>query len=376
MALGLDQYDTPMALAHELVALSGIGFRVRSVVDPACGSGHLLRAASEAWSCSDIRGLDIDSRLIRRVSKAQPHWSLAVGSVYPALSVPSRWVKLGRPDALLLNPPFSMEKRRFVQFRCGTEVLRCSYAMAFLCSAVEFFRPKRGVLAIMPESCFYSELDARMRERLGKSLGLVSAKELHSDAFDGARARSHMCAWVAIGEGKNWMGFAQEGMNSGVGGPGEGGSAIGIRRGNLAVFRADESSSGVRFVHSTDLRHLGRVGALPLPRVRPLGSGQVLGSVVLLPRVGNPTREQVVALYLQEAVQLSDCVIGLQAGSLRDARLLRKRLLDKWGEFVCLYRGTGARFVTVARLQNWLHSSGILSGLPKRRLQTDGFPSR
>jgi hypothetical protein len=98
--------------------------------------------------------------------------------------------------------------------------------------------------------------------------------------------------------------------------------------------------------------------------------------VVLLPRVGNPRREQVVALYLQEPVQLSDCVISLQVVSLRDARLLRRRLLQKWDEFVCLYRGTGARFVTVARLQNWLHSSGIVSGLPQRRLQTDGSPSR
>jgi hypothetical protein len=67
----------------------------------------------------------------------------------------------------------------------------------------------------------------------------------------------------------------------------------------------------------------------------------------------------VVALKLLGEVQLSDCVIALKVGSRRDSLRLRKLVLSQWDSFASLYRGTGARFTTVARLTDWLRRHAV-----------------
>ena len=88
--------------------------------------------------------------------------------------------------------------------------------------------------------------------------------------------------------------------------------------------------------------------------MKSIARGIVAGSVILIPRVGVPLFESLQPVYLRSTVQLSDCVIALRFHSMKVAISFSTAMTRRWGELVRLYRGTGARYITVARLQGWL----------------------
>ncbi|MFW8695531.1 hypothetical protein, partial [Mesorhizobium japonicum] len=87
-----------------------------------------------------------------------------------------------------------------------------------------------------------------------------------------------------------------------------------------------------------------------------MAKGRTKGWVILIPRVGMPDASLVKALKLDTLTQLSDCVIALEFSSKNSALKAEGRLHSHWNEFKDLYRGTGARYVTISRLSFWLNS--------------------
>ena len=108
------------------------------------------------------------------------------------------------------------------------------------------------------------------------------------------------------------------------------------------------------FIHSTELRK----AAVDIS-ARKIKSGirTIRGPAVLLPRVGTPNALKV-AVLKDSTVALSDCVFALGCRSQKAAAALKRSILDGWSSFEKLYTGTGARYVTIAKLIRWLGTKG------------------
>ena len=346
----MDRFYTPKKLALKLTDAVGVS-RVNSCGDPNCGHGQLLLSAEAQWPEAEFWGLDIDRRAVQRVRRRRPRWTVSVGNLLSPHSVVRTHVfrNRSRCDVLLTNPPFSMGAGKGV-VRTGVDY-RSSVAMAHILAAIELFRPKYAVGAIVPESLLYSELDQAAREYLGKTWALEEALCVPQSSFKGTRAHAALVVMRPHnGEGRNG-GVVPTGPAGGV--------AADLVRGGLPVHEALLSAEdGVPFVHSTDLAALAN-GSYRTKAVFPLGRGCVVGAVILLPRVGVPSVEHIAPLEFERPVQLSDCVIGLRFSSNEAARRTAEMIRGESESLVGLYRGTGARYVTVRRVEDWCVSIGV-----------------
>lgn len=253
-------------------------------------------------------------------------------------------------DWLFLNPPFSRPVgARGIHARFGMGQIFCSVGMSFLLRSLAIVGPRLGAVAIVPESLMYSDLDRDAREALMSSYAMRIIEETSCYTFKGARARALI---VRIGRGRSETSddvpLAEAGLD---------GLPVNIIRGGLPVFEAARRRTGTPFLHSTSLpRTSGSLETSKLPLVTRLTRGIVRGSVVLLPRVGLPGRDQLVGVRLRDTVQLSDCVIALSCRNYQEARRLGRYLRHNYSDLCDIYRGTGARYVTCARLESWLRS--------------------
>jgi hypothetical protein len=119
-------------------------------------------------------------------------------------------------------------------------------------------------------------------------------------------------------------------------------------------------SSGARVIHSTSLRSIAVDGINAVPeKTCTVAKGRISGWMLLLPRVGFPKEEAFRAFYSKDEVQLSDCVIGMNFPSKVAASSAQKRIRAHWQSLLCLYKGTGARYITIDRLVDWLYGIGI-----------------
>jgi predicted RNA methylase len=354
----LDRYYTPLSVARDLVAIVGDG-EVGTVVDTACGGGSLLRAAAERWPEAQLRGVDIDGRAVRTLTAEQPTWDVVKGSVYPMVVIPEGWVAGCTHDVVVANPPFTMEQRRYVEVSLAGVRFRCSLAMAHLLSSIDVLKPRHGIAALLPESALYSELDQHARHWVARRYKIKVHAEVGNSTFKGARAR---CVLVSCRSG-GAMTLAKGESNHAVTPRTE---HVSLVRGSLPVFRASPVAEGIPFLHSTDLADLP-AALTNVIGVAAAASGHVRGAAVLLPRVGSPRRPNVVAMYLRRAVQLSDCVVALSVRDMDTAKALQATIFAEWESFDGLFRGTGARFVTIGRLRSWLGQLGFKVASPSAR---------
>lgn len=252
-----------------------------------------------------------------------------------------------RADLLLLNPPFSQLGGKFEEYRDESiSMVRVSRAMHFLLRALDLFRPERGAFAIVPESLMYSDLDAEGRANILSRFSLREVVGLKSTTFRGARVRS-VAVQLLPNESPSKVVAAQVPARW----------SVDVERGTLQAHLACARRNGVPFVHSTDLTDFVRMGSSRM-RVAP-GRVRNKGWAILLPRVGVPSCRSTSALFVSEPVRLSDCVIGLWCRNKVEAKAIERTIHAHWFAFLDLYRGTGARFVTVSRLLSWLSSIEI-----------------
>ena len=350
----MDRYYTPEPLARELLGECSFEGSTRSVVDPSCGGGALLDAAEKMLGVTECAGIDLDGPAIRSLRRSRPHWRLSVADVLCERSIRGSAVARGstRPDLLLLNPPFSQSKNRSEKYSWNSEeAIRVGRAMLFLLRTIDLFRPTRGVFAIVPESLMYLDLDSEGRAKIQSHFKLRELASLKSTAFSGARVRS-----VAIELLPN--GVSPEDAPLHV----ERRWSVGFERGTLPVHQASPARNGVPFVHTSDLVDFVKTRSVS-ERVSP-GRVRHRGWALLLPRVGLPNRSAVKACFIRAPLRLSDCVIALWCNSRHDARAIEDMFQANWHSLLGLYRGTGARYVTVARFSKWLESMGVLTYRP------------
>lgn len=342
----LDAFYTPPDIADRLVGDGG--FPCPDVcADTACGGGNLLAAAGAAYPRTVCVGTDKDGRAIRQLRKHRPNWILSVADI---LDVRSRSrataLQAGSCDLLLLNPPFSMNGRKFVSIDFDGHALRTSVAMAHILKSVDVMKPRFGILAVVPESLLFSQIDAEARRVLGNRFQLEVMSSLKAATFSGARVHTCLVRMAQPCERHEVvLPRASTSVRPVV-------NEIDVVRGGLPMFERKPDRNGLPLIHTTSLPNLSPPNIRKLGRVMAIGRGRTSGCVVLLSRVGQPFATP--ALRLSDSVQLSDCVVSLQFQSMAEARLFRGWLDQQWIKFCGLYRGTAARYLTLEGLRDFL----------------------
>lgn len=351
-ASDLDRYYTPRTVANSLLEQCTFSSTPKVCADSACGSGSLLEAASSIYGTSTSLGFDCDRAAIAELRKRRPNWILSVGDLMNPKSYSASYVArcVDSTDLLILNPPFSQAKEKSVALTFGDTSLRCSVAMAYILRSLELFRPRQGAVAIVPESLLYADVDANARSLLCDTHSITILTELSTTTFRGTRVHAAAVQILtsrppSVTSSRYTVGQSTD---------------VTLVRGALPVHNMKESLTGVPFVHSTDLRAIGHCGhARDCVRTTSLAKGRVSGWAVLLPRVGVPSMAQVNAVRFPRAVQLSDCVVAISCKTRGDALMVALRIRRRFQSFTGLYRGTGARYVTLRRLTEWLCEHGL-----------------
>ena len=346
----VDRFYTPNRLAETL--LEALHLKdVNSCADPTCGYGQLLISAEMNWPSAHFVGLDIDRQAVKIVRRYRPQWTVSVGDIMSSRSFSKTRIfrNKGSYEVLLTNPPFSMGADKGV-IQAGSSQ-RCSVAMAHILASIRLFNPKRGIGAIVPESFLYSNLDETARDELAVTWAVEQILCAPESTFKGSRARST----VVVLRPKEGNGIEDQVSVL----PTVVKWSADLVRGGLPVHQASYCRRGGRpFIHSTDLSTLAD-GTFETKNVFPLGRGCVVGTAVLLPRVGVPSIEQITAVKFTRPVQLSDCVIALRFKSHDEACAVADVIRAESESLIDLYRGTGARYITVRRLEKWCVTVGI-----------------
>ncbi len=352
MLLDLDRYYTPRDVAKEMLA-NNISYSPQICVDSTCGAGHLLEAADQVFEDTQCIGLDRDRNTIVSLRRKNPHWILSVADLLNSNSY-KKTHAISKPnncDLLIMNPPFSHGRQKSVDIEYLGKALKGSVAMAHILQSFQLFKPNQGAMVIVPESLLYSETDALARNVLGQQYKIEIIDELHSETFKGARARATIIKFtpgITLPASHKQFFKNKEALQTHV------------IRGGLQVHAMQEDVSGVPFIHSTNIKELTTDKSLAgFFRTTNKTNGRVTGWNILLPRVGIPDKTALKAVYFNTEVQLSDCVIALNCKNKTYAQNIAKRLNQHWDGIINLYRGTGARYITISRLREWLSTINI-----------------
>lgn len=343
----LDQYYTPQSVAQDIVRRC-VTVQPSICVDSTCGKGNLLIALSDIFDGVSCVGIDKDPNSIRYLRRKYPNWKLSVTDL---LDESAHWrskviSNINESDLLLLNPPFSMKRKKRIFLKYKGLGIHCSLAMAHIMKSLELFKPLQGAVVVVPESLLFSDVDNIARSLLEEDYNICEIYRLKSSTFRGVRANASVVKFEPITARTTKQPIVT--LRTDV-------EKIEIIRGGLPVHEKRVSGSGIPYVHSTDISPLHKSGSDSLTQcVMPIKRGVVRGWTILLPRVGCPAIDSVDLHYFSREVQLSDCVIALQSRDLKDLELLRDRIRNNWREFINLYRGTAARYVTVSRLLEWV----------------------
>jgi predicted RNA methylase len=348
--LELDRYYTPNKIASRLIEESSFKLRPDLCVDTTCGAGSLLDACEVSFGSPRCIGLDRDRSAIRILRTKRPNWILSTADILNPKSFGQSGASRSftSADLLVLNPPFSQCGFKHVNVAIGASQIRSSVAMAYLIRSIDFVRPRMGAVAILPESLLFSDVDSLARRELSKAFQLRELFSLQATTFKGARVRTVAVQLVPTPTRVLTRDLMAQPLEI----------SVGLTRGALPVHLLVESVEGVPFVHSTDLARVVNDQRVLRTTMR-VAKGRVEGWVLLLPRVGLPRLELVRPINLKRLVQLSDCVVAFECATEEVATNISEKIRASWVEFNSLYRGTGARYVTMARLADWLQSRGI-----------------
>lgn len=345
----LDQYYTPEPVATALLEQADFE-RPASCLDPTCGSGNLLLAATNIYKNANFIGIDRDRKLIKKLRKRRPDWTLSVAdllkeSSYQRSTVYSRYETC---DALLLNPPFSQGRNKYENIIYQGKVIKGSVAMSYLMKSLEIFSPSQGAMVIAPESLMHSQLDEHARLLLSKDYEFKSICDLENKTFKGARVHAHVFRLLPRKNKVVKTPFVTIPKDI---------IKAGMERGGVPVHKARlniiEDSNAVPFIHTTSLSDVINRSPDICLKTSLSAFGRIQGNVILIPRVGVPKKDYTKSIYLPEEVQLSDCLFAIK--DVKDDLLLEveSRIHASWPDFVNLYKGTGARYVTITKLVNW-----------------------
>ena len=342
------RHYTPREIAEAMAEICDRGPSV--VLDPAAGDGALLVAFATRFPRAQMLAMDIDKNAAERLRRKLPNCVVSVCDALVRRSAGrSRvWNFRDRVDVVVANPPFGDRRTAMVlTVDAWGEQIRCGLAAAHVLSAAACFSPKK-MIVVVPDSLLHSERDAEA-VRLLKGRYMVSVTQsLGSRAFVGTGAS------VSLIQLDRKEGRCEEEscerktftrLEAGV---------VEIVRGGVPMHEVEETAEGGRpLLHTTNLLRTGTCRI-----VKPSTRGLISGPVILLPRVGLPTKRHLIPANLNEH-QLSDCVIAIRCQSDEMAMVVSRHLCTHFEQFRSCWRGTGAQYTTLRKLRDCLNDLDI-----------------
>ncbi len=211
-ALGAFYTPAPLVERTLSLALAHLGDGPLTVVDPACGAGAFLAAASRALPHARLTGLELSPEVARACQARLPHADVRVGDALrgglePLLArIPPEHLELW-----IGNPPYNgtsallKDRAAYARLRSllplelppGTS-LRDDFAF-FLLLASHRLSSRPGVLAfITPSSLLHAFLYAPLRASLLRSLSLREVVDLGPGAFAGTQVHTCITVWSSL----------------------------------------------------------------------------------------------------------------------------------------------------------------------------------
>ena len=352
MMPGTDVLYTPTKLAAQMAGACSAS--PTAVADFASGDGGLLRMASERWPGAKLLATDISRAALSALQISLPG---AESGRCDFLSARSRsksrvladWA--GKIDLALLNPPFSC--RGGTRTRVLTEFFdaTCSTAMAFILHAFEYLSSDGEILAILPAGSISSEKDHQAWEQLRRHANVEVLSQQDRGTFDRCFPTTKL---VHIRRGA-------------VRPPLPGNCAVRVietqapLRAPVVIYRGKVQMHYVPkgrtpLAHSTDLKGFRLV--LNGHRTK-AGLSAVHGPFVAICRVGKPDREKIALHFAESEIAISDCIVVLACESKPHAEAVHSAILEHWTELASLYDGTGAKYITVAKIAGFVRQLGF-----------------
>jgi predicted RNA methylase len=323
------------------------------IADLAAGEGDLLFEAEGIWPLAKFVGTDIDPVAVRRLRRLRPDWNVGRANLRSGRSR-ARCTALecaaGSVSLLLLNPPFSCRGAARFQVDVPEGELSASAAMSFVLTAAKYLAANGAIVAILPLGCLHNDKDAQAWAYIRKRYRVAVVATYGKNAFPHSTASTVIVRLSPLRDGAQIVVKRASRRRKKLK------LRVQLVRGCCPLHRSRKERNRPVLVHYTDLRnatvHLnGRRGYGPHRCIQ--------GPAVLIPRVGNMTVDKVALFDSPTRIMISDCVIALKTSSQRHACAVRQRLVSRFSSLRKQYVGTGAPFITMARLTKALQSVGI-----------------
>lgn len=340
-----DSYYTSTALAEKLVSYVS-DKRFSSVADFSVGDGELLRAAQSIWKKIKCYGVDISHDVISQLSINHPKWFVEeCDFIDSSCREKCTIIKDRKYDLIVLNPPFTCKGSTINKVVFNGEEYRMSTAMMFVVEALQYMHKRSILLAILPISCAYSQKDKIIWQILKEKYHLKVLEERDKQSFKKCNPNIIL---VSI----NDRSYQEEKKNEN--------RILNLKEYSLTTFRGNlsvherinfSSEAGKPFIHSTNLidnslQDINKYTQYP--------KSEISGPAVLISRVGNPSVKKICTILQNESYVISDCIIAIKTKNVDEAETLKQLLIDNWDYLKTLYKGTGAKYITLEKLHSFL----------------------
>jgi tRNA1(Val) A37 N6-methylase TrmN6 len=338
-----DSHYTPTELADHLVSLINKK-RVCAIADFCVGEGELLRAAKKKWSNAKLFGNDISDKVIQQLRKNYPDWILEECDFLNQKAREEKLAFKNKFDIILLNPPFTCKGSTIHTINFDGIEFHASTAMVFFVGAIKYLKEDGVLYAILPQSIAYSKKDEKIRSYLHKEYKLKILKELNNQDFDNCTPNIILASIKDTESIALNNAFSQ--INIDI-------KYLQIKRGNIAMHNILEyKKDSVSLIHSTNMRN-NKIVDLKYKVKNTIS--YIKGPALLIHRVGQPNIKKICIISSRETYALSDCVIGIKTKTMKECHQLKEKIADHWNDFSNLYKGTGAKYITIERLKYFLN---------------------
>jgi predicted RNA methylase len=339
-----DSFYTPSVLAEKLISYA-VSKKFDTVADFCVGDGELLRAARMMWPDIACFGSDICNNAILKTKQVHPDWQLDQINFLDNSSRQCSSALSKNPvfDLILLNPPFSCRGGTIHRVEYDQDTFFVSTAMRFLVTALQYLDVNGAMYAILPTSVAYSQKDRRLWELLEKKHNLSILEEPNVQYFKGCAPNVILVSLNDFSRTSNYKSIARLPLDL---------KDLMVFRGKVSMDKLGLIGQGKHLVHSTNIRNNRLTGLnIKLENQR----SEIEGPAILLPRVGKPDPTKVCLISKDESYVLSDCIIAIKISAFKEAQSLYKYILDNWSLIEQLYKGTGARYITIYKLSCFLN---------------------
>jgi hypothetical protein len=357
----LDDHYTPAELAKLAVSLAGLR-KPHIVADLSAGEGSLLVQAAQRWPSARIVATDISRHTVAELARRRRQkWEVGRCDFLAPRSRNACQVLRavnGKVSLLLLNPPFSCRGGSYRIVATPEGPIRTSIAMAFLLLGLGYLSARGQVVAILPAGSLFNQKDRAAWNYVKQRFAVRKLARLKNNSFPKCAASSVLVMLTPTNRSPQRSSGHRRAHPTPPRIRAQ--ARTEIVRGTCPVHLIPDNASGPTLVHYTDLQKASVV----LNGHRGFGLHRcVRGPAVLIPRVGQITREKVSILVSARSVMISDCVIALKTQSLRSARRIRRLLIENFQVLVHGYVGTGAPHITLDRLRAVLNRLGVVESV-------------